>query len=290
MVGSSVPISGKKDGTSSILSQKKRKRSSKSSAAGRDDKRLSPALLDLNVLDCPICFEPFTIPIFQCENGHLACSSCCPKLNNKCPTCALPTGRIRCRAMEGVVESVSLPCPNAEYGCPENLSYGKLSTHEKEECEFSPCSCPEQDCDFTGPYKDLYRHYDSTETHNERFGWFICGEPFTAHMNVSDDKILIKRGCTFILLIAVQCFREPCGVYVTLSCFAPHSPKVREFSYDITYATEDGYSMIYKSPKVKRILEVCFETPQDNFMLIPHCLVRGDLLKLEICINELNQE
>lgn len=224
---------------------------------------------------------------FQCENGHLACSSCSPKLSNKCPTCALPTGRIRCRAMESVVESVCLPCPNAKFGCPENLSYGKQLTHEKE-CDFSPCSCPELDCDYTGPYKDLYRHYDST-THHERFNWFLCGQPFTAQMNIS-DKILIKRGCTLIILIAVQCFRDPCGVYVTVSCFAPPSPKVREFSYDITYTTEDGYTMIYKSPTVKRILKVSFETPQDNFMLIPHSLLRGDLLKLEICINELNQE
>lgn len=154
-------------------------------------------------------------------------------------------------------------------------SYGKQLTHEKE-CDFSPCSCPEQDCDYTGPYKDLYRHYDSTTHHHERFNWFLCGQPFTAQMNIS-DKILIKRGCTLIILIAVQCFSEPCGVYVTVSCFAPPSPKVREFSYDITYTTEDGYTMIYKSPTVKRILKVSFETPQDNFMLIPHSLLHGDL-------------
>ncbi|KAG2307398.1 hypothetical protein Bca52824_027146 [Brassica carinata] len=106
MVGASIPISGEKDGASSILSQK-RKRSSKSSA-DKDDKRLSPALLGLN-----------------CENGHFGCSSCCPKLSYKCPTCALPTGRSRCKAMESVVESVCLPCLNAKFGCPENLSYGK---------------------------------------------------------------------------------------------------------------------------------------------------------------------
>lgn len=163
--------------------------------------------------------------VFQCENGHLACSSCCPKISNKCPTCALPTGHIRCRAMESVVESVCVPCPNAIFGCTENLSYGKQLTHEKER-DFSPCSCPEQDCDYTGPYKDLYRHYDST-AHHERFNWFLCGQPFTAQMDIS-DKILVKRGCNLIILIAVQCFREPCGVYVTVSCIAPPSPKVRD--------------------------------------------------------------
>ncbi|KAL0742070.1 hypothetical protein Bca4012_083583 [Brassica carinata] len=133
MVGASIPISGEKDGASSILSQK-RKRSSKSSA-DKDDKRLSPALLGLNVLD----WNPVVFTLLLAALHHL------------------------------------------------------LQT-------------------------------------------------------------------------------------------------LREFSYDITYTTEDGYTMIYKSPMVKRILRVSFKTPQDNFMLIPHSLLRGDLLKLEICINELNQE
>ncbi|KAI4324058.1 hypothetical protein L6164_023624 [Bauhinia variegata] len=41
------------------------------------DKSISVFLTDPEVLDCFICYEPLSIPVFQCENGHIACSSCC---------------------------------------------------------------------------------------------------------------------------------------------------------------------------------------------------------------------
>ncbi|EFH44914.1 hypothetical protein ARALYDRAFT_916206 [Arabidopsis lyrata subsp. lyrata] len=62
-------------------------------------------LLDLDVLDCPICYEPLTIPLFQCDNGHVACRFCWPKLGKKCPACVLPIGNKRCIAMESVLKS-----------------------------------------------------------------------------------------------------------------------------------------------------------------------------------------
>ncbi|WZY89213.1 hypothetical protein YC2023_045948 [Brassica napus] len=88
-------------------------------------------------------------------------------------------------------------CLNAKLGCAENVSLGKESLHKKE-CNFSPCSCPVQDCNFPGSYIDLY--------------------------------------------------------------------------------------------DVKKILEVNLETPQENSMLIPHSLLRGELLDLKLCIKKLNQE
>ncbi|CAE6201953.1 unnamed protein product [Arabidopsis arenosa] len=130
----------------------------------RLENKTSWAMLDLEVLHCPICFEPLTIPIFECGNGHLACSSCCPKLSNKCPSCALPIGHNRCRAMESVLESVFVPCQNAELGCTKNVSYGKQSSHDPE-CIFSRCTCPAQGCNFTSLYKDLYGHYKSYNHH-----------------------------------------------------------------------------------------------------------------------------
>ncbi|CAL9223892.1 unnamed protein product [Arabidopsis halleri] len=86
----------------------------------RTDDRKCSGRLDLYILDCPVCCEPLTIPVFQCDNGHLACSSCCPKLSNKCPACSLPIGNNRCVAMERVLES---------------------------ECTFSQSICPALDCD-----------------------------------------------------------------------------------------------------------------------------------------------
>ncbi|CAH2079675.1 unnamed protein product [Thlaspi arvense] len=245
MVGASTTNEG--TGSNSILLQK-RKRSWRSPGDGAKRENQSLMLLDPDVLDCPICFEAFKIPIFQCDNGHLACSSCCPKLSGKCPACSFPIGNNRCRAMESVLESVLVPCPNAKFGCNKNVSYGKVSTHEQE-FAFSQCSCPAQDCNFTGLYNHLYDHYNDVP----------------------------------------HCFREPYGVYVTVSCIAPSAPEVGEFSYHLSY-TVDGHTITYGSPEVKRIREVSYQTPQENFMLIPNSFLCGELLEMKVCIKKSNQE
>ncbi|ESQ47278.1 hypothetical protein EUTSA_v10027865mg [Eutrema salsugineum] len=293
----SAEASGEGNGSRSILSQK-RPRSSISPCdgakrVGTDDKRLSTMLLDLNILECPICFETLTIPIFQCDNGHLACSSCCAKLSDKCPSCASPIGHIRCRAMESVLDSIFVPCPNAKFGCTKKVSYGKESAHEKE-CAFSRCSCPELDCNYTGLYEDLYDHYLYDHNYITSYPAIVnfcrLGNSFCAQMNIS-DKISIKVDTTTSRLFAVQCFREPYGVYVTVSCIAPSAPEVGEFSYQISYTSADGHTMTYESPEVKRIREVSFETPQENSMLlIPRSCLSGDSLKMKICIKKLKKE
>lgn len=134
--------------------------------------------------------------------------------------------------MESVIESIFIQCRNAKFGCTKKLSYRKESIHEKE-CIFSQCSCPAQDCSYTGSYKDLYNH--STYIHQITYmgsyilNRFTCGSSFSVWMNISND-ILIKKEYQNSLLFAVQCFREPYGVYVTVSCIAPSAPEVGEFS------------------------------------------------------------
>ncbi|XP_002870579.2 E3 ubiquitin-protein ligase SINA-like 7 isoform X1 [Arabidopsis lyrata subsp. lyrata] len=287
MVGAAISeSSGEGIGSNSILSQKRQL--SSSDGVKRVSKKRSTMLMDLEILDCPICYEAFTIPIFQCDNGHLACSSCCPTLSNKCPTCALPIGHNRCRGMESVLESILIPCPNAKLGCTKKVSYGKESTHEKE-CIFSQCSCPVEDCNYTSSYKDLYTHYRITHMKVYQLHKFICDIPSIVKMNISSDKkILIRMEYMKRILFAVQCFRDPCGVYVTVSCIAPSAPEVGQFSYRLSY-TVDGHTMIYKSPDVKRVLKLNFQTPQENFMLIPNSLLRGEMLKMRICVKKLNQ-
>ncbi|KFK35022.1 hypothetical protein AALP_AA5G224000 [Arabis alpina] len=250
-------------------------------------RQLSTTLLDPDSLHCPICFELLTIPIFQCDNGHLACSSCCPKLRNKCPACALPIGHIRCRAMETVLESVFVPCRNAKLGCTKNFSYGNELAHEKE-CAFSLCSCPVQDCNYAASYEHLYVHYKCNHGQICPLNLFSAGISFTAKMNIS-DKISMQTEYRMRLLFAVQCFREPYGVYVTVNCIAPSAPEVGEFSYHLSY-TVDGHTMTYEAPKMKMVLEVSFQTPKEKFMLIPDSSLRGDVLEMKLCIRKLKKE
>ncbi|XP_044467471.1 uncharacterized protein LOC123197304 isoform X3 [Mangifera indica] len=111
---------------------------------------------DPELFDCPICLEPLTIPVFQCEDGHIVCSVCCGQLS-VCPTCSLPVGYIRCRAIEKVLESVKVRCPNTKYGCNETMSYNLMSDHELT-CQYMPCSCPLSDCNFIGTPAKLHQH------------------------------------------------------------------------------------------------------------------------------------
>ncbi|CAH8277338.1 unnamed protein product [Arabidopsis lyrata] len=278
VVGASVyECSSDREGVSNNTLLKKRQRSSI-----LEGKTRSGMLLGLDVLDCPICFEALTIPIFQCDNGHLACSSCCHKLSNKCPTCASPVGHNRCRAMESVLESVFVTCRNAKFGCAKNVSYGKVSIHEKE-CTFSQCSCPALDCNYTGSYNNIYSHFVDNHRNKSTSISFVCGGSVDVQMNISTGNILVLQESKKGLLFALQCFYKPHGLYVTVRCIAPSTPEVGKLAYCLYYSM-DGHTLTYKSPEVKKVLEVSSETPQDNFMFVPHSLLRGEFLEMKIAI------
>ncbi|CAN7087023.1 unnamed protein product [Brassica oleracea var. botrytis] len=171
----------------------------------------SGTMFDLDLLDCPVCCHALTNPIFQCGNGHIACSSCCLKLRSKCPACALPIGNYRCRIMERVVEAIIVPCPNAKHGCTEKFSYGKEIAHEKE-CGFALCYCPTPNCKYTGVG-----------------AWLSTSE-----------KILILQESSDGPLVVLQCFNEPQGMYVTVNCIAHSAPGVGRFSYHLSYSFGDA--------------------------------------------------
>ncbi|KAI8541914.1 hypothetical protein RHMOL_Rhmol08G0097600 [Rhododendron molle] len=103
---------------------------------GSGDRSAFATLTDPEVLDCPICFEHLGLPVFQCQNGHLACSSCCSKLGNKCPSCSSLVGFYRCRGVEKILESVKIPCQNMKYGCKEMVFKCKRHDHE-DNCIFA---------------------------------------------------------------------------------------------------------------------------------------------------------
>ncbi|KAL0847383.1 hypothetical protein Bca101_020629 [Brassica carinata] len=219
----------------------------------RTDDKIRSAMLDFEDFDCRICNDPFIGPIFQCDNGHLVCSVCCPKLRNKCPFCALPIGDKRCRAMEKVLESISIPC--SVLGCTKTVCYGELSAHEKE-CTLSFCACPVPGCTYTASYKDIYDHYNlghpkSSCWERPMLDMFSSGMSFILELNIN-DKVSVMREHEKSLLFVFQCFRKPYGVCVTACCIAPSSPEVEEFSYDLSY-NMGGQTMTYKSLKVKRI-------------------------------------
>ncbi|KAF8100009.1 hypothetical protein N665_0233s0011 [Sinapis alba] len=246
----------------------------------------SGTLLDLDLLDCPVCCQALTQHVFQCDNGHIACSSCCLKLRNKCPACTLPIGNHRCRIMERIVEAVTVPCPNAKHGCTEKFSYGKELAHEKE-CTFALCYCPSPNCNYAGVYKDLYSHYDAN--HKDTSKRFVCGTLHNTFL-CTDSKISVLQEYRDGPLVVVQCFEVAQGMSVTVNCIAPSAPRVGKFSYNLTYSM-GRHTVTFGSAEMNRIQKVSFQTPEDDFMSIPSYLIAPIIVKnLRICIRRLEEE
>ncbi|CAK9327689.1 unnamed protein product [Citrullus colocynthis] len=234
--------------------------------------------IDPEVLDCSICCEPLSIPIFQCENGHIACSSCCNKLKNKCATCSWPIGYNRCRAVEKVLESVKFPCKQSKFGCKEIVGYGNESDHEKT-CLYAPCLCPHSDCNFMASSKQLSLHFSSKHTNSATK--FQFSSSFTIFLKTNDTYHVLQEQDDGILFILSNSF-ENLGSAVKICCLRPPSLK-EAFSYDLRAETQDLSLVLQSSMKnIQSSSDCCRST---RFLMIPCDLLSSSgMIKLNICI------
>ncbi|KAK9941871.1 hypothetical protein M0R45_007564 [Rubus argutus] len=244
------------------------------------DDPINVTLNDPGVLDCPICCETLTIPIFQCDNnGHIACSSCSSKIH-QCPSCSSPFGSSRCRAIEKVLESSTTSCRNSKYGCKETMTYDKKREHEKE-CMHLPCSCPHSGCDFVASRKNLYKHFDTDHVNSA-----------TRFMYYSDFSITLKKNEKFLVLqekdegtifILKNCVVEGVGNAVKLCCLQPSF--MRESYYKLVAKTKGNVLSLQSSTK-SRPRQVYGGPPsKDSFLLIPLDFFRlSDQLKINLSV------
>ncbi|EES17728.1 putative E3 ubiquitin-protein ligase SINA-like 6 [Sorghum bicolor] len=146
---------------------------------------------DADALDCGACYHPLKPPIFQCNEGHVVCSSCRDKLvpAGKCHVCGTATSNYhRCHAMERLVDSIRVPCPNAAYGCNTRPAYYDHHGHCKT-CPYAPYHCPSKECSFFGSTDALLDHL--TGAH----GW-----PSPTNISVFEmHSICLYDGFNFLL-------------------------------------------------------------------------------------------
>ncbi|CAG9783476.1 unnamed protein product [Diatraea saccharalis] len=118
-----------------------------------------------SLFECPVCLDYILPPILQCESGHLACSSCRPKLSC-CPTCRGHLGYIRNLAMEKVANFIMFPCKYSNSGCTVTLVHTEKAEHE-EACEFRPysCPCPGVSCSWQGGLDQVMPHLIMSHKH-----------------------------------------------------------------------------------------------------------------------------
>ncbi|CAN6331450.1 unnamed protein product [Urochloa humidicola] len=152
---------------------------------------------DADALKCGVCLLPLRPPtIFQCEVGHVVCSSCRDKLEaaaGKCHVCGVVVscGYRRCHAMERLVDSIRIPCPYAAHGCAATPAYHGREEHRRG-CPHAPCHCPGETCGFTGSTTALLDHFAGA--HN----W-----PCTAKVRAGETfSVRLHDGFNFVLASA----------------------------------------------------------------------------------------
>ncbi|KAH7848130.1 hypothetical protein Vadar_034104 [Vaccinium darrowii] len=248
------------------------------SAGPSGDGSISVTLTDPDVLDCPICLEPLNSPVFQCENGHIACSSCCIKLGNKCPSCSWPIGYNRCRAIEKVIESVKISCINFKYGCFETVSYNKKHNHEKT-CIFAPCSCPLPECNFLGCSKEIFLHFSTKHSNSAKR--FQYNRLFPIELSLGQRYLFLQEqhDCTVFVLNNVD---EILGNVVNVICIGPSSAKSGH-AYDLIARKED--SSLRLQSFTESVPRWVAHLPLKRFLMVPNDFNGNSLkLKLELCI------
>ncbi|KAL9226517.1 hypothetical protein vseg_002323 [Gypsophila vaccaria] len=230
-------------------------------------------LSDPEVLDCFICFEPLSIPVFQCDNGHVVCSSCCNSLNNKCPSCSGTIGKNRCRAIEKVIESVKVHCCYIKNGCKETVSYCKKHEHE-EKCIFAPCLCPVTDCLSRGSPEKLSDHM--CREHSDLVVHFRYNSAFSVAMGKDENFLVLREEKDGFLFILSH------GNTVSVKCMSSNSSD-DGFIYDIVLRRGCS-SLKFQSSTHPTIGQLSVPASVDYVMVPGYFYHTGGRLKMEICV------
>ncbi|CAL4977533.1 unnamed protein product [Urochloa decumbens] len=199
-------------------------------SAVRNGAAATSVTLELDALDCTVCWQPLNPPIFQCAVGHLICPSCLDKLRNtkKCHFCSREGDYNRCYAMEKVLGSMQVPCSHAKYGCTLMISYCQRQDHEAT-CPHGLCFCPESSCGFSerspAVLLDHFVAAHGCPSTKFRYGTHfyidvVQGGEEKIHALSSEDEHL------FLLNMAP----EPSGCVVSVFCVRPDRDTDPKFS------------------------------------------------------------
>ncbi|XP_017218976.1 E3 ubiquitin-protein ligase SINA-like 7 isoform X1 [Daucus carota subsp. sativus] len=248
-----------------------------SGSGGRTSEHGPAILTDTDVLDCPICFDAFTSPVYQCDNGHTACASCCGKLRNKCPSCCSSIGYNRCRALEKVLEAVKITCLNSKYGCKEKVSYNMKREHERS-CSYEPCCCPHPGCNFEGSYKDIYLHFAGKHSASATRFKFDASFPVHIGANMKYKFLQEHDHSLFILNYGVQTV----GNVANIICIGPSSLQ-NKYSYELEASYADSSVKLTSSTQSQP--KWMAGLPQRSFLVVPKCFIDSSgMHKINICI------
>ncbi|CAL4899495.1 unnamed protein product [Urochloa decumbens] len=237
--------------------------------------------IDPDVLDCSICFEPLRPPLYQCQNGHVACFSCWSRLTNKCHICSHGSNFARNIALEKVVESVKSSCSYAKWGCSKLVSYSLRNAHE-ESCLFAPSLCPIPGCGyrvFTGWWSGHFLT-NHNNTDSLRFSYGQCFE-VSLEMSVPFLVLLAEDDHLFLLLNKNV---MPFGHAISVGCLRTGNLNWK-FIYETRAASKaNTKNSLQLKACVTNIREWQGLHPTEAFLLVPYAFCKSNKLTLNVCI------
>jgi E3 ubiquitin-protein ligase SIAH1 len=195
---------------------------------------------------------------------------------NKCRKCSLRISSKRCKAIENILQSTEMPCPNEIHGCKERISY--LGNGKHEECIHEPCCCPLLGCDYVASSKVLSNHF--SHKHDDCQIYFDYGRSFIVSLKSKDETIVLQEesdGKLFILNNSTMHL----GNTVNICCIGPNSSEF-EYSYDILAWSQTCKLTFHSFAKNVQCVTLPFSS---HFLVIPSGSFEP--LKLEICITPL---
>ncbi|KAL6544402.1 hypothetical protein OROMI_023264 [Orobanche minor] len=200
------------------------------------DNKITLTLLDYRILDCPVCLEPLSIPIFQCKNGHIACCSCCTKMKNKCGKCSLQIGSMRCRAFERIVESNEVSCEYKPYGCNEKMPYREIIAHE-EACPCAQRTCPVDGCGHVSSHTNLIEHIEAN--HSDFFKKLKYGETVSVPLEPNLKQVFLFAKEEYVVFVINHCVDDSLGSFVNVVCCSGLPLDKRRFPYRLSFDDEE---------------------------------------------------
>ncbi|KAJ3709291.1 hypothetical protein LUZ61_012996 [Rhynchospora tenuis] len=239
--------------------------------------------IDADLLDCSICFHPLRPPLFQCMNGHVACSSCWSKLHDKCHVCTLPV-LSRNTALEKLLESVRLPCIYAHLGCPHSISYSHRELHT-DTCHFGPSSCPIPGCSHKAFPGAWLPHF--IQDHNYPNTTFLYGQSHTIIFDQGHPYFLFSGPDNDLFLLVKQPVLNMGNALSLYSIDMPHQDQ-NVSSYKLMVRTDsatNATSLQLKS-QVSSIKEWKEGECHGYFLLVPLSFSMSGQMEVHVVINK----
>ncbi|TVU22136.1 hypothetical protein EJB05_31818, partial [Eragrostis curvula] len=205
-----------------------RKGAAKVDEMQEDEETVLNFSMDLDVLECRICFMPFDA---ECKNGHGACGNCSLSMNRKCGSCSESIGDLRNRQLEAVLAAMTTTCKFKEYGCGESVKWTEKRSHE-EACVHEPFDCPLVGCRYRG--LQLYDHVQDDHAPDAAYVLSYVrgsGSVTTVTLQKATPFMVLvqpRRGLVFLLLNGGDVLA---GRWLSLLCLRPRPDGNAELEY-----------------------------------------------------------